>query len=50
MKNLNLTEESYEVESIVGHFPKDGEIKLTIKWKGYEELSDEPLSSMYDQI
>jgi hypothetical protein len=32
MKNQYLTEESYTVESIVGHFPKDGEIKLTIKW------------------
>lgn len=49
--HTNLTEEAYIVESIVGHyFPKDGEIRLTIKWMGYEELSDEPLSSMYDQI
>ncbi len=48
--HINLTEETYIVESIVGHFHKDGEIKLTVKWMGYDELSDEPLSSMYDQI
>lgn len=48
--HINLTEEAYIVESIVGHFPKDGEIKLIIKWMGYDEVSDEPLSSMYEQI
>ena len=48
--HINLTEEAYIVESIVRHFPEDGEIKLTIKWMGYADVSDEPLSSMYEQI
>lgn len=39
-------EELYEIQDIIGHQIKKREIKLQVKWKGYQKTSWEPLLTL----